>query len=613
MVHNDIEYGLVEFWPSREPKVSPDHGTAHGDELGRSPRSSPAKQAARPRPAVRGLEDDRIAERRGNDMIQSAELTLLPIFACLTEMQRERVAQNAADLHLQTGEWLIHEGEAPWFFVLLEGALDLQKEYGGSSQAITYYRPGDFFGETPILLDSLTIASLRAREPSRVLRIDRMQFKELMGFSPVCSDLIVREMTKRVTTIRQHMQDNNPLRVLVVGSQHDTECREIRTFLSLNRIPYEWVDRARDPERVPLCVPANASGPSVVVGQSICTGVPLTVRNVAEALGISTTPAQSDYDVVVIGGGPAGLAAAVYGASEGLRVLLVEKCAPGGQAGTSSRIENYLGFPDGISGDELSARALKQATRFGAEIVLTREVESIEPNPGRYSIRLDGGPTVQTKTVILATGVEWRRLEAEGIDRMLGKGVLYGAARTEARTVVGKDVFIVGGGNSAGQAAMFFSGYARSVTLLVRGADTGRAMSHYLIEQMSRRHNIFVQAHAKVVSVLGEDCLESIFIATDDEMPRPRKADALFVMIGARAKTDWLPEELHRDRCGFVYTGRDLPSWQHMRAPFLLETSLQGIFCAGDVRHASIKRVSSAVGEGSMAIAFIHQYLALEG
>jgi len=259
-----------------------------------------------------------------------------------------------------------------------------------------------------------------------------------MDSSPVCSGLIVREMMKHVNTIRQHMQDNNPLRVLVVGSQHNAECREIRTFLSLNRVPYEWVDRGRDPDRVPLCVPANQSGPAVVVDQSICAGRPTTVRNVAEALGIGTTPAQSDYDVVVTGAGPAGLAAAVYGASEWLRVLLVEKCAAGGQAGTSSRIENYLGFPDGISGDELSARALKQATRFGAEIVLTREVGNIVAMPGSYRIGLDGGPTVQTRTVILATGVEWRRLEADGIDRLLEKGVLYGAARTEAPTVVGR-------------------------------------------------------------------------------------------------------------------------------------------------------------------------------
>jgi thioredoxin reductase (NADPH) len=545
-------------------------------------------------------------------MIRPDELKAFPIFACLTDAQRERIAQNAAELFVQPGEWLIHEGEVPWFFVLLEGGLEVQKEFGGSLRGVTIrYQPGEFYGEIPILLDSTTIASLRAHESSRVIRLDRMQFKELIDSSAECSRLIMQVMTKRVTMIRDHMRENNPLRVVMVGSQYDTECRDIRSFLSLNRIPYEWVDRTHGTDRLPFCMPTDAPGPFVVVDQSICIEQPITVRKVAEALGIRTTPARNGYDVVVVGGGPAGLAAAVYGSSEGLSILLVEKNAAGGQAGTSSRIENYLGFPAGISGDELSARALKQATRFGAEIVMTRTVEKIEPIPDGYCLELDGGSRVQTKAVILATGVDWRRLEADGIERLIGKGVLYGAARTESSTIVGKDVFIVGGGNSAGQAAMFFSGYASTVTLLVRGPDVELTMSRYLIEQMAQRHNISVEAHTRVVSVNGTDYLESICTTTDGATPLQRKADALFVMIGARAKTDWLPKEIDRDEKGFVDTGRDLQAWSQERAPFLLETSLPGIFCAGDVRHDSIKRVSSGVGEGSMAIAFVHQYLAL--
>jgi len=545
-------------------------------------------------------------------MIRPDELKVFPIFACLTDAQRERIAQNAAELYVQPGEWLIHEGEVPSFFVLLDGVLEVQKEYGGSQRGVTMrYQPGDFYGEIPILLDSPTIASLRAHEPSRVIRLDRMQFKELIDSSPECSSLIVQVMTKRVTMIREYMRDNNPLRVVVIGSQYDTECRDVRAFLSLNRIPYEWVDRAHDPGRAAVCMPADVSGPFVVVDQSICVGQPITVRKVAEALGISTAPAKNHYDVVVVGGGPAGLAASVYGSSEGLSVLLIERNAAGGQAGTSSRIENYLGFPAGISGDELSTRALKQATRFGAEIVMTRVVENIKPIPGGYCVEFDGGTHVRTRTVILATGVDWRRLEADGIERLLGKGVLYGAARTESPTIIGKDVFIVGGGNSAGQAAMFFCSYAANVTLLVRGPDVELTMSHYLIEQIAQRHNISVQTNTKVVSLDGEDFLESIRTTTDGQTPLQRKADALFVMIGARAKTDWLPKKLERDEKGFVRTGRDLEHWSQERAPFLLETSLPGIFCAGDVRHDSIKRVSSGVGEGSMAIAFVHQYLAL--
>jgi thioredoxin reductase (NADPH) len=545
-------------------------------------------------------------------MIQSDELKAIPIFACLTDTLRHRIAQNAGDLHVKKGEWLIREGEVPWFFVLVEGVLEVEKEFGGASQVRGRYHPGDFYGETPILLDSPTIASLRAQEPSRVLRLDRSLFKEVIDSSPEASNLIVQMMMKRVTMIREYVRDNSPVRAVVTSSQYDEACHDIRMFLSLNRIPYEWVDSERDPDRVPLCVLADPAGPFVLVDNSVLVVRPLSVRKVAEALGISTKPTKEDYDVVVVGGGPAGLAAAVYGASEGLSVLLVERTAAGGQAGTSSRIENYLGFPNGISGEELSSRALKQAVRFGAEMVMTREVERIVPTPDGYYVELDGGSRVQTKTAVLTTGVDWRRLEVEGLDRLQGKGVLYGASRMEAPTVVGKNVFIVGGGNSAGQAAMFFSSYAASVTVLVRGEGLVLSMSQYLIHQLNQRHNITVEAHTEVVSVDGENSLESIQTTTSGQLARKRNADALFVMIGARARTDWLPAALERDANGFVLTGRDLSDWGQKRAPFLLETNMPGIFCAGDVRHDSIKRVSSGVGEGSMAIAFVHQYLALQ-
>jgi thioredoxin reductase (NADPH) len=401
--------------------------------------------------------------------------------------------------------------------------------------------------------------------------------------------------------------------VLVVGSQYDTDCRDIRSFLSVNRIPYEWVDREHDADRIPACMPKDHNGPSVIVDHAFCVGQPPTVRKVAEALGYRTRPRGDGYDVVVVGAGPAGLAAAVYGASEGLKVLLIERGAVGGQAGTSSRIENYLGFPSGISGDDLSERALRQAEYFGTEIVMTREVENLEPIEGGWCVELDGGERVSTRTVVLATGVDWRRLEAEGTERLLGRGVLYGASRTEAQTVVGKDVFIVGGGNSAGQAAMYFSGYANSVTVLVRGAGLKLTMSQYLIDQIKARPNIVVEPFTRVVSVGGEHELETVCTVSGDEAPRTRHADALFVMIGANAQTDWLPAELNRDELGYVCTGRDLPGWADQeRNPYPLETNLEGLFCVGDVRHASIKRVSSGVGEGSMAIAFVHQYLGLQ-
>ncbi len=542
-------------------------------------------------------------------MIQANELEKIPLFRCLSEPQRQRLAANVAELNVQAGEWIIREGETPSFYVLLEGALDLEKEYGGPSRVRGQYKPGDFYGETPILLDAPTIASLRATEPSRLVRLDRNQFKELIDSSTECANLVVQTMTKRLTSMREYMRENNPLRVLVVGSQFSDDCRDIRSFLALNRIPYEWVDGEREPDRIPVSRPPEFTGSFVIIDKSTLVGGPLTVRKVAEALGISTKPSRTKYDVVVIGGGPAGLASALYGASEGLNVLLVERSATGGQAGTSSRIENYLGFPSGISGDELASRALKQATRFGSEMVMTRSVETISSIPSGYVVELDGGSRVDTKTVVLATGVQWRRLQAEGIERLTGKGVLYGAARTEAPTVVGKNVFIVGGGNSAGQAAMYFSSYATSVTMLVRGEGLESSMSQYLITQLAQRANIRLENHTQVQSVDGANSLQTIRI-TRDGITSQRNADALFIMIGADADTRWLPDQIERDANGFICTGRDLSTFPSDRSPYSLETALPGIFCAGDVRHDSIKRVSSAVGEGSMAIAFIHQFLA---
>lgn len=545
-------------------------------------------------------------------MFQVDELKEFPLMSCLPEAQLERIAHRAADVRLHTKEWLIREGEQPSFFLLLEGSVEVLKDINGRDHVVKRYQRGDFFGEVPLLLGAPVFVSLRAKEPSRLLRVDKLQFKEMVDSSPECSGLILKTMTDRLNYIQDRMMEIPAARVLVVGSQYDTDCRDIRSFLSVNRIPYEWVDREREPERVPQCMAPGESGPAVIIDREFCVGQPPTVRKVAEALGYRTQPKSDGYDVVIVGAGPAGLAAAVYGSSEGLKVLLVERATVGGQAGTSSRIENYLGFPSGISGDELSERALKQASQFGTDIVLTREVENVAPIDGAWCVELDGGQRVSAHSVILATGVDWRRLEAEGTDRLLGRGVLYGAGRTEASTVVGKDIFIVGGGNSAGQAAVFFASYANTVTVLVRGAGLKMTMSKYLIDQIKEKRNIRIEPYTTVVSVGGENSLETICTKTRDEEVRTRPADALFVMIGADANTGWLPEELRRDELGYVCTGRDLPLWKEReRKPFPLETNLPGIFCVGDVRHSSVKRVSSSVGEGSMAIAFVHQYLSL--
>ncbi|HEY0757917.1 MAG TPA: FAD-dependent oxidoreductase [Acidisarcina sp.] len=541
-------------------------------------------------------------------MITAHELKAYPLFACLSDEWQQKIADSAAELSVPAGEWIVREGETPSFFVLLKGSLTCEKDYGGTNTVRAVYSPGDFYGEIPILLDSAAIASLRATEPSRLLRLDRVQFKDMIASSPRCNEIVVEVMTRRLKMIHDHMQVNDSLRVRVVGSQYSSECRDIRDFLSQNHIAYRWSghDEAASPE-----IADNCGEPFVVVDQSKVVGCPLTVRKVAEALGIQTVPSKTTYDVVIVGGGPAGLAAAVNGASEGLQVLLVEKKAVGGQAACSSRIENYPGFPTGISGDDLGARAFKQAVHFGAEIVMTREVQNITILPQSYCVEIDGGCQVHTRTVLLATGVQWRKLAVPGLTELIGRGVLYGAARTEAHTVVGKNVFIIGAGNSAGQAAMFFSGYAASVTLLVRGSNIANSMSHYLIDQLQNRTNIYVETNTELVSAGGSTHLESIRTLAEGEVT-VRAADALFVMIGACASSCWMPKDLQRDTHGFVYTGRDVAARPGVRLPFSLETSLPGIFCAGDIRHDSIKRVSSGMGEGSMAVSFIHQYLALE-
>jgi len=549
-------------------------------------------------------------------MISPTELQALPIFACLEEAERQRLAERAADVRLQAGEWLIREGEMPSFFVLLEGRLQLLKEILGRSQDLGYYEPGSFFGEVPILLGAPSFAAVQAKDRSRVVRFDAQQLFEMIQGSAACSALILQTMTERLMKVQRFAQEVPSSRVLLVGTQYDSDCREIRQFLSANRIPYEWIDAEKEPGRVPSCM-GKYDGPSVVVDQGYCVETP-TVRSVAEALGIRTQPRYQDYDVVVVGAGPAGLAAGVYGASEGLKVLVVERSAAGGQAGTSSRIENYLGFPNGISGEDLSERALKQAGRFGAEIAMTRCVEHIEPlGDGRYCVELDGGQRVSACVVLIATGVEWRILNAEGVDRFQGRGVLYGASRNESSNVVGKRVFIVGGGNSAGQAAVFFANYAAKVVVLVRGKGLELTMSQYLIEQIATKKNVHVVPYTEVVKAEGGDHLERVVVRTrppeGEETTATHDADALFVMIGANASTAWLPEALQRDSGGYLCTGRDLTAWSLKERPaFPLETNLPGIFCAGDVRHDSIKRVSSGVGEGSMAIAFVHQYLALK-
>jgi thioredoxin reductase (NADPH) len=410
--------------------------------------------------------------------------------------------------------------------------------------------------------------------------------------------------------------------IRVLGNRWSPTSHNIKDFLARNHVPYLWLDIETvdsDPDVRGLVElldqEETRSLPVVILPDGTRLRQP-SLAELAEHIGLKTRATEAFYDLAIVGGGPAGLAAAVYGASEGLRTVMIEREAPGGQAGMSSRIENYLGFPSGLTGADLARRAVVQARRFGVEIISAEATAIRVDGPYRF-LQLANGEEVSCHALLVATGVQWRKLDAPGVERLSGAGIYYGAAMTEAMSTRGEDVYVVGGANSAGQAAMHFSRYARRVVMLVRGSSLAASMSQYLINQLKATPNIEIEFNTCVVEALGEDHLEAISIhctVTNETNTVP--ANSLFIMIGAAPNTDWLANIVERDELGFIYSGPQLtregkrPSnWKLDREPGLLETNVPGIFVVGDVRHGSVKRVASGVGEGSVAISFVHQYL----
>lgn len=553
-------------------------------------------------------------------MISVDDLRSTPLFAALPDDEARALAARLGDVRLRTGDWLLHEGEQPSFFLVIEGALEVRKMVHGVDRRLDEYGPGTYFGELPLLLGAPAIASLRAVAPSRVAQLDQLDFHTLFSECSTFASELTGTMTRRFTRLQTLAASTPQALVTIVGHRYDIACHRLRDFLARNRVVFRWLDPTQPGLAGDVPPPRPGDRFPVVIVPDGRRCVTPTLRELAEALGLPTRPGAAVYDLAIVGAGPAGLAAAVYGASEGLTTVLLEREAPGGQAGTSSRIENYLGFPTGVSGDELSARALQQARRFGAELLVARTVEALVPatDGGDHAFVLDGAERVQSRAAIIATGVAWRQLDVPGADALVGRGIYYGAARTEALSCTGQHVFLVGGGNSAGQAAMFFANYASRVTLLVRGRSLADSMSHYLIQQLASKGNVEVCTRCRIVAVAGDLRLEAIVVEDRDSGAlETRPASAVFVFIGADAETQWLPPAVIRDDMGFVCTGRDVldlvakrkATWPLARDPFLLETSVPGVFAAGDVRHDSVKRVASGVGEGSMAIAFVHQYL----
>lgn len=405
--------------------------------------------------------------------------------------------------------------------------------------------------------------------------------------------------------------------VKVISDRWSPDSHALRDFLSRNQVPYRWLDIESDQEAQQLITYAgekdNPCLPLVLLPSGEKLVKPSTA-DLAQQVGMQTEATNPFYDLVIVGGGPAGLAAAVYAASEGLRTVMVEREAPGGQAGTSSRIENYLGFPVGLSGGDLARRAVTQAKRFGVEILTPQEATGIRLEDNYRIVTLSDGSELSCHTVILAMGVAWRRLTVPGVEQFTGAGVYYGAAQTEAAACKDEDVYVVGGANSAGQAAMYFSKYARQVTMLVRGESLTKSMSQYLIDQIAETDNIEVMPFHSVIEAKGNDRLEEILVkdSQTDEV-KTFKTSSLFIFIGAKPSTDWLDGIVRRDTRGFIFSGPDLPNgttWPLERDRFLLETNVPGIFAVGDVRHGSIKRVASGVGEGSICVQFVHRHLA---
>src|SRR5262245_10445951 len=546
-------------------------------------------------------------------MLTVDDVAAVPLFSGLPPAELERLARTSADIHLGPGEFAVPEGGERALFAVLSGKIEVVKTIDGIERRLGFRLPGTIFGEVPMALGTPFPGGYRALETSRVMRIEPQQYYAIAAVSQEISLKVSALARERIGGLQSITAEPPAARVTVVGHRWDSACGQVRRFLARNQISLDWVtpDAPELAKSWPGAPPAAGDLPVLRFADGEILVRP-ALRDLANRLGLQTSPGAEAYDVAIIGGGPAGLAAAVYGASEGLRTIVIEREAPGGQAGTSARIENYLGFPNGVSGDELASRALQQARRLGAGILVTRAVDRIDP--ATREALLDGGDVVQARTLILATGVSWRRLAVDGLDKLIGKGVSYGSARGEVAATHGLDVHLVGAGNSAGQAALNCANHARQVTLLVRGDDLAKTMSHYLIEKLHGTSNVAVRLRSEVHAVHGETNLAAIDVrdTATGEILR-QESGGLFIFIGADAETAWLPPEIARDERGYVFTGEDVKKagrWSHGRDPYLLETSVPGVFACGDVRLSPVKRVAAAVGEGSMAIALVRQFLA---
>ncbi len=538
------------------------------------------------------------------------------IFPKLTQAQINRIAAHGHVRSVQPGEVLLEQGdtEVP-FFVVTTGEVEIVRPFGTHETLITVHGPGEFTGEVNMLSGRRSLVRARATKPGDLIELDHQQIRGLVQTDTELSDILMRAfILRRAELISAGVGD-----IVLLGSAYSAGTLRIKEFLMRNGHPYSYIDLERDPDVQNLLDNFKISASEIPV--LICRGQ-LVLRNpsnqeIANCLGFNESIDQTHVrDLAIIGAGPSGLAAAVYGASEGLDVLVLETSSPGGQAGSSSRIENYLGFPTGITGQDLAARAYLQAQKFGAGMLVAKATRLVcDRKP--YLIELENGARISTRTVLIATGAQYRKLPLENLSRFEGAGVYYGATFVEAQLCGGEEVIVVGGGNSAGQAAVFLAQTARRVYMLVRSTGLAASMSRYLIRRIEKSPTITLLPQTEIVAIEGGDHLESVYWRNNQSgQTEKHEIRHIFVMTGADPNTSWLNGCIVLDAKGFIKTGPDLlpdslsaAGWPLMRQPYLLETSLPGVFAVGDVRGGSIKRVASAVGEGSITISFVHRVL----
>ena len=550
-----------------------------------------------------------------NDRTGEIRSTLFP---ALREDQIEALSRYGQTRETTAGQVLFRAGDTSNdFFVVLEGEVEVVYDFAGEARTMGVFHAGSFLGDLHMLTGQGVPLSAVVREGGELLAIPRVQLKEVVTEESDLSDIILKTFLARRSYL---MRTGVGLRI--VGSRHSEDATRLREFAARNRLPHVWIELEEDPKGETLLerfgVKLSETPVTIWQGKDVLKNP--TNAELARDIGLKVdAPWELIYDLVVVGAGPAGFGASVYGASEGLSTLALESVALGGQAGTSSRIENYLGFPAGLSGFELASRALAQADKFGARTAVPEEAVGLRREHGHCRIELSEGGQVIARSVIAASGARYRRLDVPRLERFEGVSVHYAATEAEAQRCEGEEAVVVGGGNSAGQAAVYLAGRTRRVYLLIRGGDLGKGMSRYLVDRVTEAENVELLANTEIRELLGEDRLEGVVV--EDNRSGARRtlgARGLFVFIGAKANTGWLHGAVELDKRGFVLTGRALDgsaleedAWRGLsREPYPLETSLPGVFAAGDVRGGSIKRVASAVGEGAMAVSLVHQYLA---